>query len=85
MSLVLVLVHELIKVHHVCLKGAVRRFHEVLGSSHGLTLSSIGDLIKLVAKAFHTLLRLAIVLLELVTHIFYYNSSFCCAFKRDSF
>ena len=71
MSLVLVLVHELIKVHHVCLKGAERRFHEVLGSSHGLTLSSIGDLIKLVAKAFHTLLRLAIVLLELVTHIFY--------------
>lgn len=67
-GLILVVVHQLIKVAQVCLQGGPSCLHEVLLTGYRLPWASIGNLVDLIAKALDSLLGFSIVAVKLVVH-----------------
>ena len=71
--LVLIIVHQLVKVAQVGLESGPGGLHEVLGAGHGLTGLGVADLFDLIAKPLDTLLGVPIILLKLIsTHILFF-------------
>ena len=71
--LVLVIVHQLVKVAQVGLESGPGGLHEVLGAGHGLAGLGVADLVDLIAKPLDTLLSIPIILLKLIsTHILFF-------------
>ena len=65
--LVLVIVHQLIKVGQVGLQGRPRRLHQVLLTGDRLAGACILDLVNLIAKTFNPFLSFSVVALVLIS------------------